>query len=322
MSDNIKNISKYDEERNFLNIIKMNTFDLDYLFDNKSNIDIIDNGNYCYIIQEREFIKTKESIYKIGKTAKGCCKRFKKYPKGSILILLLKVDCCDIIENKIINIFDYKFIQRKDIGREYYEGCITDMIKEMEHIVKNEINIPHDEKIAQLINLNNDMEKQLDEKNKEINILRQEIEKYKDTDKILLKKSINEVKKENKIVTMKENIFDNFMMFLNKNTQKTNNCKDNKKLNFLYDKLKNDSYYTNLNFESKRMGNYKYICNEVEKTLKEYFVPTSSNVKILQNYKWLDDSNSSEESESGLNFESIEEKPKKKSKIMNRQKEK
>lgn len=32
---------------------------------------------YIYLLQEREFIKTNENIYKIGKTKQENCKRFK-----------------------------------------------------------------------------------------------------------------------------------------------------------------------------------------------------------------------------------------------------
>ena len=41
---------------------------------------------YIYLLQEREFIKTKEPIYKIGKTKQVNNKRFGQYPKGSVLL--------------------------------------------------------------------------------------------------------------------------------------------------------------------------------------------------------------------------------------------
>ena len=42
--------------------------------------------NYIYLLQEREFIKTKEHIYKVGMTKQENHERFNQYPKGSILL--------------------------------------------------------------------------------------------------------------------------------------------------------------------------------------------------------------------------------------------
>jgi len=41
---------------------------------------------YIYLIREREFIKTNEPIYKIGKTKQPCLNRLYNYPKGTALI--------------------------------------------------------------------------------------------------------------------------------------------------------------------------------------------------------------------------------------------
>jgi hypothetical protein len=46
---------------------------------------------YIYLIKEREFIKTKEPIYKIGKTKQEKLQRIKSYPNGSILLLQMIV---------------------------------------------------------------------------------------------------------------------------------------------------------------------------------------------------------------------------------------
>lgn len=42
--------------------------------------------HYVYLLQEREFIKTEENIYKIGRTKKPNYERFKQYPNGSLLL--------------------------------------------------------------------------------------------------------------------------------------------------------------------------------------------------------------------------------------------
>ena len=50
-------------------------------------------SNYIYLLQEREFIKTNENIYKIGMTTKLNFERFNQYPKGSVL--LFQIICED-----------------------------------------------------------------------------------------------------------------------------------------------------------------------------------------------------------------------------------
>jgi hypothetical protein len=83
--------------------------------------------NYIYILQEREHINANIPIFKIGKTKQENVKRIKQYPKGSRLIL--QSDCfdCDKLERKIIELFKKKYIQKKDVGLEYFEGNIDEM---------------------------------------------------------------------------------------------------------------------------------------------------------------------------------------------------
>ena len=46
--------------------------------------------NYVYLLQQREFLKTKEDIFKVGMTTQENHERFKQYPKGSIKADLIK----------------------------------------------------------------------------------------------------------------------------------------------------------------------------------------------------------------------------------------
>ena len=89
------------------------------------------NPQYIYLLIEREFIKTKENIFKIGKTKQLNNIRFSQYPKESILLLQISCYDCDIFEKNLINIFKEKFINRKDIGNEYFQGDYIDMINEI-----------------------------------------------------------------------------------------------------------------------------------------------------------------------------------------------
>jgi hypothetical protein len=90
--------------------------------------------NYCYIVQEREHIRTNENIYKIGKTKQENLKRIQNYPNGSKLIIQIEVIDCDIFEKEIIQKFKEKYEQKKLIGTEYFEGNKSEMINDYIHI--------------------------------------------------------------------------------------------------------------------------------------------------------------------------------------------
>jgi hypothetical protein len=82
---------------------------------------------YIYLLREREFINNNQDVYKIGRTHQELTKRFNKYPKGSQLIL--HIACLDSIkaEGELLKKFRAKFIQRTDIGSEYFEGSVEEM---------------------------------------------------------------------------------------------------------------------------------------------------------------------------------------------------
>lgn len=92
-------------------------------------------SEYIYMLQEREFINTKQNIYKLGKTKQENLQRFKQYPKGSKLILQQVCDNCDVLETQLIRDFKNKYIHRKDIGNEYFEGDYNEMIKDIHKMI-------------------------------------------------------------------------------------------------------------------------------------------------------------------------------------------
>jgi len=95
----------------------------------------MDNLNYIYLLQEREFVKCNENIYKVGKTKKDQFTRFNQYPNGSILLLQIKCNDCDCNEREIIKLFKSKYTHKKQIGNEYFEGDYEDMMKNIFNIV-------------------------------------------------------------------------------------------------------------------------------------------------------------------------------------------
>lgn len=85
-------------------------------------------SQYIYLLQEREFIKTKEHVYKVGMTKKENHERFKQYPKGSVLLFQIICNNCKNMEKLVLKKFKETFKQRKDIGNEYFEGEYKSMI--------------------------------------------------------------------------------------------------------------------------------------------------------------------------------------------------
>ena len=103
--------------------------------------------NYIYLLQEREFYKNNENIYKIGKTKQLNFKRFNNYPNGSILLFQMICDNCDIMETELIKLFDIKFKRCKNIGNEYFQGNSNEMIEYIYSLLKTNKLINNQENI-------------------------------------------------------------------------------------------------------------------------------------------------------------------------------
>jgi hypothetical protein len=108
--------------------------------------------HYVYLLKEREFVRTNENVYKIGKSTQANLSRFSQYPNGSILYFQMICKDCSKIERNIINSFRSRYINRTDIGNEYFEGNYDDMIHDMYY----EINKFHNKKMAEDEKIEND----------------------------------------------------------------------------------------------------------------------------------------------------------------------
>ena len=80
-----------------------------------------------YLIHTREFVNSKEPIYKIGRS-KNLNTRILQYPKGSNVLCSIKCANSNLCEKELIKLFTKLFIIRKDYGNEYFEGDHDNMI--------------------------------------------------------------------------------------------------------------------------------------------------------------------------------------------------
>ena len=97
-----------------------------------------------YLIHTREFIKSDETIYKLGRSF-TLDNRVKQYPNGSKILLMIACEKSVVCESKLIEIFKIKFIQKKYYGNEYFEGDYKLMIKEIFNYI-DKMNIENIEK--------------------------------------------------------------------------------------------------------------------------------------------------------------------------------
>jgi hypothetical protein len=86
-------------------------------------------GEYIYIIREREFIKSRDDIFKVGRSG-GIIRRMVRFPKGSSVRCIVKV--ADAIEAKCEVLALLKMCKSLthciDIGEEYFRGNIETII--------------------------------------------------------------------------------------------------------------------------------------------------------------------------------------------------
>lgn len=104
-----------------------------------------------YMAHLREFRNSKQEIYKIGGTERPVVERIRDYPKDTMLIVYANVLNHQESEQELIKIFDIKFINRPDIGREYYEGNKNDMINEFLFVTRKYQTISGENQVVNII---------------------------------------------------------------------------------------------------------------------------------------------------------------------------
>lgn len=91
---------------------------------------------HIYVVKEREFIKTNENIYKIGRS-KNIVRRMPSYPKDSLIYSIMYSQSVVESEKALISHFDKLFTKRTDIGQEYYEADENELMMECAMFIHN-----------------------------------------------------------------------------------------------------------------------------------------------------------------------------------------
>ena len=97
--------------------------------------------NYIYVLIDNidnKHILNKENLYKVGKTTREMHKRLLDYPIGSRLLLCLDVQDCHKTEKILLDVLRQKYINRLDVGTEYFEADIKELLNDVCSVCSNE----------------------------------------------------------------------------------------------------------------------------------------------------------------------------------------
>jgi hypothetical protein len=67
----------------------------------------------------------------LGKSKQDNTARVRQYPKGSILLFQKICNNCDSNETELIKLFNEKYVKHSEIGNEYFEGNVNEMMRDI-----------------------------------------------------------------------------------------------------------------------------------------------------------------------------------------------
>ena len=88
-------------------------------------------SGYLYLFQTKEFVVTKQPIYKFGKTTKHNHDEFEELPVGSRVILQISCDDCHVLETKINSLFTVNYEPKKRNERGFFRGNHNSMVVDL-----------------------------------------------------------------------------------------------------------------------------------------------------------------------------------------------
>jgi hypothetical protein len=86
-----------------------------------------DMNEYLYLL--RVYSNNPDKIYKIGRTSRQFSDRYEEYKcTNPVIILVIKCIHSNVYETRILKKFRESFVERKDMGREYFTGNVMKMV--------------------------------------------------------------------------------------------------------------------------------------------------------------------------------------------------
>lgn len=89
-------------------------------------MDVTDRRGFIYLVRLREHIALNENVFKAGRT-RDITRRIAEYPNGSALLFTIQVPDMCASETLVMACLRSRYIQRLDIGREYFQGNLPDI---------------------------------------------------------------------------------------------------------------------------------------------------------------------------------------------------
>jgi Meiotically up-regulated gene 113 len=103
--------------------------------------------HYVYLFHTKEFVDSKEPVYKIGKSTQSNFKRFNQYNEGTLFHFQMSCHNCHDLEKKIIALFKINYVLH--CGREYFKGNYHCMVQDICRIIIDEKEEEKIEEVAQ-----------------------------------------------------------------------------------------------------------------------------------------------------------------------------
>jgi hypothetical protein len=88
-------------------------------------------SGYLYLFQTKEFVVTKQPIYKFGKTTKPNHGALEEHPVGTRVIFQIICDDCHVLERKINSLFTVNYEPKKRNERGFFRGNHKGMFEDM-----------------------------------------------------------------------------------------------------------------------------------------------------------------------------------------------
>ena len=101
------------------------------------------HGAYVYAVMVRESLLLRENVIKFGYTKKGLKNRMSQYPKGSVLVSSTACDPAVVqnVETEVLIAARERFKQRTDMGVEYFQGDVRNMIALLQEVAMKYVHL-------------------------------------------------------------------------------------------------------------------------------------------------------------------------------------